>query len=170
MMDIRSVYSALDSFENASRAISLGRSPEARVVRQPPITSTPRWWIWSIEFFFCSLLLTIGALSPSLAFNVYKLGGVDGNSWSTALSFEPGTYVVLDESGAHMDTHPVASIINYESWEDTLNSIVDSTGGQWIGPVFVPPDLNLAQDGVRTRIKRGISDNLFSSANCHSVT
>jgi hypothetical protein len=69
-----------------------------------------------------------------------------------------------------MDTHPVASIINYASWEDTLNSIVDSTGGQWIGPVFVPPDLNLAQDGVRTRIKRGISDNLFSSANCHSVT
>lgn len=117
-----------------------------------------------------SILLVVIITPPAQAFNVYKLGGEDGNSWDTALSFEPGSYAVLNASGVPIATEVVASNISYATWEDTLNEIVDGTDGRWMRPFFVPPDLNLAHPDVRTRIARGISNNLTTSGSCSNIS
>lgn len=116
--------------------------------------------------------LLLGALSalPALAFNAYKLGGEDGNPWPAALSFEPGHYAVLDSAGAPLELRPVASNIAYATWEDTLNEIVDAADGPWMRPFFVPPDLNLAHPEARTRIARGISNNITTSGSCSDIS
>ena len=101
---------------------------------------------------------------------MYKLGGEDGNAWIAALSFEPGHYAVLDSAGAPIEMQPVASNIAYATWEDTLNEIVDAADGQWMRPFFVPPDLNLAHPDVRTRIARGISNNITTSGSCSDIS
>ena len=44
-------------------------------------------------------VLRVAVTSQASAFNVYKIGGEGGNAWDTALSFEPGTYAVLDGEG-----------------------------------------------------------------------
>ena len=41
-------------------------------------------------------LFMVNLSGPVSAFNVYRLGGEDGNAWDTALSFEPGIYTVLN--------------------------------------------------------------------------
>ena len=120
--------------------------------------------------FFVGLLLSALVASPAFAFNVYKLGGEDGNAWMAALSFEPGHYAVLDSAGAPIEMQPVASNIAYATWEDTLNEIVDAADGQWMRPFFVPPDLNLAHPDVRTRIARGISNNITTSGSCSDIS
>ena len=54
--------------------------------------------------------------------------------------------------------------------KDTLNEIVDADDGQWMRPFFVPPDLNLAHPEVRTRIARGISNNITTSGSCSDIS
>ena len=44
------------------------------------------------------------------------------------------------------------------------------TMGQWMRPFFVPPDLNLAHPEVRTRIARGISNNITTSGSCSDIS
>ena len=119
---------------------------------------------------FVGLLLGALVASPALAFNTYQLGGEDGNAWMAALSFEPGHYAVLDSVGVPIEMQPVGSNIAYATWEDTLNEIVDADDGQWMRPFFVPPDLNLAHPDVRTRIARGISNNITTSGSCSDIS
>ncbi len=115
-------------------------------------------------------LLIVNLNGPVSAFNVYKLGGEDGNAWDTALSFEPGNYTVLNASGVSIATETIVSNISYSTWEDTLNEIVIIDGGRWMRPFFVPPDLNLAHPDARTRIARGISNNITTSGSCSNIS
>ena len=75
----------------------------------------------SLSGCWLSVLLIATLTGPVSAFNVYKLGGEDGNAWNTALSFEPGNYAVLNASGVSIATETIASNISYSTWEDTLN-------------------------------------------------
>ena len=113
-------------------------------------------------------VLLAAMASQASAFNVYKIGGEAGNPWQTALSFEPGTYAVLDGEGSAVETRPVGSNVVYPTWEDTLYEIVE--GGAWMRPFFVPPDLNLAHPDARTRIARGISNNITTSGSCSNIS
>ena len=111
-------------------------------------------------------------LGPSQAygFNVYSLGGTEGNPWSAALSFQPGEYTVVDAQGTVTDLGRVRSPSTYATWQETLTVTVDSLGGQWLRPFFVADTLNLAQDGVRERIQRGHFDNLTASSRCRDIS
>ena len=113
-------------------------------------------------------VLLVAFASQASAFNVYKIGGEGGNAWDTALSFEPGTYAVLDGEGSVLETRSVESNVVYPTWEDTLNEIVED--GAWMRPFFVPPDLNLAHPDARTRIARGISNNITTSGSCSNIS
>ena len=101
------------------------------------------------------------------AFSVYRLGGGEGNSWKAGISSEPGEYQILDADGQVIGRGTLTMPTTYDSWEDTLAEVVDSLGGEWLRPFYVNPMLNLAQDGVRNRIVRGISSNLVTSGECH---
>ena len=73
------------------------------------------------------------------AFNVYHLGGTEGHPWQTALSYEPGEYLVLNPDG----TVPISACPSrlpsaHPTWEDTLGERIDSVGGQWLRPFFRP--------------------------------
>ena len=111
--------------------------------------------------------LIIFTATPSPAFNVYRLGA-GGNEWGVPISFEPGQYSVLDEAGQVVGSRDVNTIQSFASWGDTLTDLVDSLGGVWLQPFFIPSTLNLAQDGVRDRISRGISNNIITSGACHN--
>ena len=113
-------------------------------------------------------VLLVAVASQASAFNVYKIGGEGGNPWQTALSFEPGTYAVLNAEGSVVETRPVGSNIVYPTWEDTLNEIMED--GAWMRPFFVPPDLNLAHPSARTRVARGISNNITTSGSCSNIS
>ncbi|SVD11313.1 uncharacterized protein METZ01_LOCUS364167, partial [marine metagenome] len=133
--------------------------------------STPTTFAAEVQnMVFTCIWLIVLLIAPASAFNVYKLGGTDGNSWDTPLSFEPGNYAVFNASGAQLDTRAVASNISYATWEDTLNEIVDISGSRWMRPFFVPPDLNLAHPDARTRIARGISNNITTSGSCSNIS
>ena len=122
------------------------------------------------SYFWLSALLLVVTTSPCLAFNVYKLGGADGNDWETGLSFEPGSYTVLNSTGAVLESRTVGSNPAYATWEDTLNEIVEDGDKKWMRPFFVPSDLNLAHPQVRTRIARGISNNITTSGSCSNIS
>ncbi len=124
----------------------------------------------SFSCFWLSALLLVVTTSPCLAFNVYKLGGAGGNDWETGLSFEPGSYTVLNSTGAVLESRTVGSNPAYATWEDTLNEIVEDGDKKWMRPFFVPADLNLAHPQVRTRIARGISNNITTSGSCSNIS
>ena len=69
----------------------------------------------------------------------YRLGGVDGNAWQTALSLEEaGVYVVLDGEGQELRQVPVA-VTPYGAGSDTL---IDFSGSS-IQPRFIDPNVNI---------------------------
>lgn len=102
------------------------------------------------------------------AYNLYALGGPDGNPWSAALSAAPGDYVVAGRDGLGTERNPVRTPTTFPTWRDTLAVAVDSVGGPWLRPFFVPDTLNLAQDGVRNRVGRGIFNNIAVSG-CNNI-
>ena len=114
------------------------------------------------------LLLLLGSFQ-AYGFNVYSLGGTDGNPWPAALSFQPGEYIVVDAQGTVIDRGRVRSPSTYATWRETLTVAVDSLDGQWLRPFFVPDTLNLARDGVRERIQRGRGENLTTSDLCYWI-
>lgn len=106
-------------------------------------------------------------LAPgTYGFNVYRLGGEGGNSWEATLSYEPGVYWVVGTNGTTTEEGRLQSPTIYPTWNDTLVEWVDSTGGEWLRPVWIPDTLNLARNGVRNRVQRGLSDNLATSGGC----
>ncbi len=88
------------------------------------------------------------------AFNVYRLGGTDGNPWQTALSYEPGDYLVLEPDGTVGRRLDIAATSTHPTWQDTLTERIDSVGGQWLRPFFIPDTLNLAQDRIPATYSR----------------
>ena len=107
--------------------------------------------------------------APSPAFDVYGIGGQDGNPWGAPISFQPGTSRTLDADGQPTGTRTLSTIQTFPSWGDTLTELVtDSRGGVWLQPFFIPDTLNLARDGVRDRISRGISNNIITSGTCYN--
>ena len=117
------------------------------------------------------LILLIFLCAKTNAFNVYHLGGTDGHPWPTALSYEPGDYRVLNPDGTTGQRLPVAAPSAHPTWEDTLGERIDSVGGQWLRPFFVPDTLNLAQDGIRGRYDNDffVDGNLFTSGESYDV-
>ena len=111
---------------------------------------------------FIFLLLLCARTS---AFNVYHLGGTDGNPWQTALSYEPGDYLVLAPDGSVDRRLGIAATSTHPTWQDTLAERIDSVGGQWLRPFFIPDTLNLAQDGIRDRYRNDyfVPGNLLTS-------
>ena len=106
------------------------------------------------------------------AFNVYHLGGTDGHPWQTALSYEPGDYRVLNPDGTISQRLPLSAPSAHPTWEDTLGERIDSVGGQWLRPFFLPDTLNLAQDGIRERYRNDffVDGNLFTSGPSYEVS
>ena len=106
------------------------------------------------------------------AFNVYHLGGIDGNPWQTALSYEPGDYLVLEPDGTAGRRLDIAATSTHPTWQDTLTERIDSIGGQWLRPFFIPDTLNLAQDGVRDRYGNDyfVDGNLFTSGPSYEIS
>ena len=123
---------------------------------------------------YAPLLLTFLILlcAKTSAFNVYHLGGTDGNRWQTALSYEPGEYLVLSPDGTASQRLPLIAPSTHPTWEDTLADRIDSVGGQWLRPFFVPDTLNLAQDGIRERYRNDffVDGNLFTSGPSYEVS
>ena len=109
--------------------------------------------------------------SRTSAFNVYHLGGADGNPWQSALSYEPGDYLVLEPDGSLDRRLRVAATSTHPTWGDTLAERIDSVGGQWLRPFFIPDTLNLAQDGIRNRYDNDffVDGNLFTSGASYDV-
>ena len=110
--------------------------------------------------------------SKTSAFNVYHLGGADGNPWQSALSYEPGDYLVLEPDGSLDRRLRVAATSTHPTWGDTLAERIDSVGGQWLRPFFIPDTLNLAQDGIRNRYDNDffVDGNLFTSGPSYEVS
>ena len=102
------------------------------------------------------------------AYNVYRLGGQDGNPWPAALSSAPGEYLVVGSAGQIEGRGPISTLSAYSTWNDTLTVSVDSTDGFWLRPFWIPDTLNLAQDGIRNRVPRGIFDNVAISG-CNNI-
>ena len=123
---------------------------------------------------YAPLLLTFLILlcAKTSAFNVYHLGGTDGNRWQTALSYEPGEYLVLSPDGTADQRLPLIAPSTHPTWEDTLADRIDSVGGQWLRPFFLPDTLNLAQDGIRERYRNDffVDGNLFTSGPSYEVS
>ena len=123
---------------------------------------------------YAPLLLTFLILlcAKTSAFNVYHLGGTDGNRWQTALSYEPGEYLVLSPDGTASQRLPLIAPSTHPTWEDTLADRIDSVGGQWLRPFFLPDTLNLAQDGIRERYRNDffVDGNLFTSGPSYEVS
>ena len=105
------------------------------------------------------------------AFNVYRLGGTDGNSWQSALSYEPGDYLVLESDGT-ASRRPIAAPSTHPTWRDTLTERIDSVGRQWLRPFFVSDTLNLAHDGIRNRYDNDyfVDGNLFTSGPSYEIS
>ncbi|NKB71158.1 MAG: hypothetical protein GKR89_29150 [Candidatus Latescibacteria bacterium] len=101
------------------------------------------------------------------AFNVYRLGGQTGNPWPAAVSYEPGGFLRV-EDGSEQLGGPIGATLTHPTWSDTLVDVQDRADGQWLSPFFLPDTLNLAQDGVRNRVVRGVSDNLATSGPCYN--
>ena len=118
---------------------------------------------------FVGLLLLCARAS---AFNVYHLGGTDGNPWQRALSYEPGDYLVLASDGTAGQRLPIAATSTHPTWRDTQAVRIDSVGGQWLRPFFIPDTLNLAQDGIRDRYDNDffVDGNLFTSGPSYEVS
>jgi len=106
--------------------------------------------------------------SATYGYSLYRIGGEAGNDWGSALSSEPGEYLVLGPGGEVVGRGVLSTPSTYESWADTLSEAVDSLGGQWLRPYFVEPTVNLAQDGRRDRVSRGIFDNVALSG-CNNI-
>ena len=119
-------------------------------------------------------LLLIGLILLSAnahAFNVYRLGGEDGNQWEDPLSYEPGEYVIIGSDGAQTRGRGIVATSTHETWSDTLTERVDSLGGQWLRPFYVPDTLNLAQEEVRNRYDNGFlyPGNIFTSGASYNI-
>ncbi|HJN29898.1 MAG TPA: gliding motility-associated C-terminal domain-containing protein [Candidatus Latescibacteria bacterium] len=114
-----------------------------------------------------ALVLLVLFPGESLGFNVYRIGGEDGVPWSAPVSGDPGFYLVLDDDGNIID-RPALTTQSVTTWGDTLTELIEDLDGTWLRPFDIPDTLNLAQDGVRDRIKRGISNNLLTSDSCHN--
>ncbi|MBM2843458.1 MAG: hypothetical protein HW404_1295, partial [Anaerolineales bacterium] len=112
--------------------------------------------------------LVLGTPTGGAAFNVYRVGGADGVAWGVPVSADPGQYQVLDADGRVVERRAVTTTGTLATWGDTLTERVDSLGGVWLRPFFIPDTLNLAQDGVRDRIQRGISNNIITSGTCYN--
>ena len=79
------------------------------------------------------------AVSSAWGLTEYRLGGVDGNAWRTALSLEgAGVYVVLDGEGQELRQVPVA-VTPHGAGTDTL---IDFSGSS-IQPRFIESDVNM---------------------------
>jgi hypothetical protein len=119
---------------------------------------------WKLAACALSLGLTAAAAKAE---NVYRLGGVDGNPWTAALSTEPGQYVVTGRDGTDLERRQVLTS-TAPTWIETLAVSIDSMGGTWLRPFFVPDTMNLAADGNRNRVPRGILNNIAVSG-CNSI-
>ena len=104
-------------------------------------------------------------------FNVYRLGGGEGNPWEAAVSAAPGRYQVVNPDGTVIRSLLVSTPTDeYETWEDTLAVPFDTLGTTRLRPFYVPDTLNLARDGVRDRIEKPLSlSNLHTSGQCHNI-
>ena len=105
---------------------------------------------------------------PAHGYNVYGLGAEQPNPWSAAVSSEPGDYIAAGPDGLGSRRVAVGTQTSYPTWRETLAVSVDSTGGSWLRPFFLPDTLNLARDGVRDRIKHGILHNIAISG-CNNI-
>ena len=125
----------------------------------------------SIRYAPLLLAFLILLCAKTNAFNVYHLGGTEGHPWQTALSYEPGDYRVLNPDGTTGQRVSLAAPSAHPTWEDTLGDRIDSVGGQWLRPFFVPDTLNLAQDGIRERYDNDffVDGNLFTSGESYDV-
>ena len=103
------------------------------------------------------------------AFNIYRLGGADGNPWSAAISYEPGEYLVVGRDGQVQARVALGATETHPTWNDTLVATVDSLGSLWMRPFWVPNTLNLAQNGVRDQIPRGLYDNIAVGGTTHTT-
>jgi len=113
--------------------------------------------------------LLLALMTPALeAENVYRLGGEDGNPWTAALSTEPGQYIVTTRDGTELERREVLTS-TASTWIETLAVSIDSAGGTWLRPFFVPDTMNLAADGNRDRVPRGILNNIAVSG-CNSIS
>jgi len=121
-------------------------------------------WHWMLGSVAMMLLVSPGSRAHAL--NLYRLGGEDGNRWEAALSDRPGTYAIVDSAGRVVGRGNVGTPTTHATWVETLAVSVDSIGGNWLRPFRVPDTLNLAQDGVRTRVPRGLYDNVVTSDGC----
>ncbi len=129
--------------------------------RQIPHRS-PRAWL------FAGAAAVLMAGTPAEGYNVYGLGGQQPNPWTAALSSEPGDYLVAGRDGLGTRRVAVSTLTSYPTWRETLAVSVDSTGGLWLRPFFLPDTLNLARDGVRDRITHGVLNNIAISG-CNNI-
>ena len=106
--------------------------------------------------------------APAEGYNVYGIGAQQPNPWAAAISSDPGEYIVAGRDGLGTRRVAVGTETSYPTWSDTLAVAVDSTGGPWLRPFFLPDTLNLAEDGVRDRIKHGILYNIAISG-CNNI-
>jgi len=114
-----------------------------------------------------ALALLVLLPGQSSGFNVYRIGGEDGVGWPAPVSDDPGFYLVLDDNGIIID-RPVLTTQSLATWGDTLTELIEDLDGMWLSPFDIPDTLNLARDGVRDRIKRGISNNILTSDTCYN--
>ena len=66
---------------------------------------------------------------------------------------------------------PRGSLCSSDLGGHPLGERIDSVGGQWLRPFFVPDTLNLAQDGIRERYDNDffVDGNLFTSGESYDV-
>ena len=114
-------------------------------------------------------VVVIFAAISAEAYNVYRLGGQDGNPWSAAISYEPGEYLVVGPDGQVQERIQFNATESHPTWNDTLAVAVDSVGGLWLRPFWLPDTLNLAQDGIRNQIPRGLYDNIAVGGTNHTT-
>ena len=138
-----------------------GSYPKRAVFSDFP-QSGPRAWLRA------AAAAALVAGSPAEGYNVYGLGGEQPNPWSAAISSEPGDYIAAGRDGLGTRRVAVGTQTSYPTWSDTLAVSVDSIGGLWLRPFFLPDTLNLARDGVRDRIKHGILHNIAISG-CNNI-
>ena len=108
------------------------------------------------------------AITEGTAYNVYRLGGQDGNPWPAALSFEPGEYLVIGQDGQIEDRIQVTTPTTNPTWNDTLAISIDSLSVNWLRPFWLSDTLNVAQDGVRNQVPTGLTDNLVVGGTNHT--
>ena len=71
-----------------------------------------------VSLVVCGALAFAATLAE--AYNVYRLGGEDGNPWLAAISYEPGEYLVIGPDGQVQDRVLFTAPESHPTWNDTL--------------------------------------------------